>query len=251
MASRFDGASRMAKPPMTSLASVNGPSVAVILPLTIRMRTAVPVVPSPPVETTDPSLRESSVSFPMASSSAWGGAPWFSADFTIERNRTTTSQILMLVSVDETTDAAPSPGYRGRQDARDERQHGRRHTQRRYRGDGSTERNNGQPSRGDRREALADVEEPGQDQAKGAGHLANADELDERCRERRQVRQHGERHCQLEPAGEQEQSGEQPLDDPQRNARPLARESHRFCLSFVEPWSRWIRAPTQASNGAG
>src|SRR5437879_5591258 len=98
---------------------------------------------------------------------------------------------LTLVTVDETTDVAPPQHYYRRQDARDEGQHGRRHTQRPYRDHRSTERNNRQPSRRDRREALADLEEPRQDEAQGAGHLANADELDERWRERRQLRQRG------------------------------------------------------------
>src|SRR5438445_11985717 len=52
----------------------------------MRTRAPVEVAPSPPVWTSEPSLRESSVSLAMASRSACGGDPWFSAAFTIERN---------------------------------------------------------------------------------------------------------------------------------------------------------------------
>src|ERR1051325_5843058 len=50
------------------------------------MRAPFVLAASPPVWTSEPSLMESSVSLPMASRSAWGGGPWFSADFTIDRN---------------------------------------------------------------------------------------------------------------------------------------------------------------------
>src|SRR5438128_2775274 len=53
----------------------------------MRTRAPVKVPESPPVWTSEPSLRESSVSLAMASRSACGGGPWFSAAFTIERNR--------------------------------------------------------------------------------------------------------------------------------------------------------------------
>src|SRR2546428_91655 len=53
----------------------------------MRTRAPVEVAPSPPVWTSEPSWRESSVSLAMASRSACGGDPWFSAAFTIERNR--------------------------------------------------------------------------------------------------------------------------------------------------------------------
>src|SRR5213078_4549278 len=61
--------------------------VTVSFPPAMRTRAPVKVPESPPVWTSEPSLRESSVSLAMASRSACGGGPWFSAAFTIERNR--------------------------------------------------------------------------------------------------------------------------------------------------------------------
>src|SRR4051794_1205152 len=72
----------MAKPPMISLASVNGPSIVLTCPRVRRTRELVAVGASPPLWTIVPALTASSASLPMASMSAWGGGPEFSADLT-------------------------------------------------------------------------------------------------------------------------------------------------------------------------
>src|SRR2546425_12840900 len=69
------------------LGSLKGPSVTLSFPPETRRCAPVELADSPPVWIREPSRRESSVSLAMASMSACGGGPWFSADFTIERNR--------------------------------------------------------------------------------------------------------------------------------------------------------------------
>src|SRR2546425_8359420 len=78
------------------LGSLKGPSVTLSFPPETRTRAPVELADSPPVWIREPSLRESSVSLAMASMSAWGGGPWLSADFTIDRKR---MAALLLVSV--------------------------------------------------------------------------------------------------------------------------------------------------------
>ena len=73
IACAFESAFTMAQPPMTSLLSVNGPSVTVILPLASRTRTPSLLGSRPPVSTRVPSLSDFSTNLPIASSSAVGG----------------------------------------------------------------------------------------------------------------------------------------------------------------------------------
>src|ERR1700732_563390 len=79
---------RIAQPPTTSLASVNGPSVTVSLPFSMRSRVAAELGLRPPVSTTLPEAKLSWTNLPMASSSAGGGpsARYFSLDLTNARN---------------------------------------------------------------------------------------------------------------------------------------------------------------------
>ena len=72
-ASSLEAAFRMAQPPMTSFASVNGPSFTVISPAWRRRRNPSLLGRSPPVSTRLPSLRDLSTNFPIASISAGGG----------------------------------------------------------------------------------------------------------------------------------------------------------------------------------
>src|ERR1700730_4171312 len=69
----FESVFKIAQPPITSLASVKGPSVTVILPLVRRTRTPSLLGSRPPVSTRLPSLRDFSTNLPMASMSAAGG----------------------------------------------------------------------------------------------------------------------------------------------------------------------------------
>ncbi len=85
----FDGASKMAKPPTTSLASVKGPSVTVTLPSESRTRAPAEVGCRPtPSTITQPALPASCTSWSMASKNALDGMPAIpSIDLTNEMNR--------------------------------------------------------------------------------------------------------------------------------------------------------------------
>src|SRR5215469_18778271 len=72
-ASAFESVLRIAQPPMTSLASVKGPSVTVILPLVSRTRAPSLVGSKPPVSTRVPSCNDFWTNLPIASISAAGG----------------------------------------------------------------------------------------------------------------------------------------------------------------------------------
>src|SRR6266516_236277 len=72
---------------MTSLASVKGPSVTVILPLDSRARAPRAVGPRPPIPTITPCLLPSSPSFTILSMSAGDGCAPVSRVFTIVMNR--------------------------------------------------------------------------------------------------------------------------------------------------------------------
>src|SRR6266404_6782028 len=67
---------------MTSLASVNGPSVTVSRPLEIRTRVLCAVGARPPLPSIEPSLTASSAMMLIASISSLGGGPEFSACLT-------------------------------------------------------------------------------------------------------------------------------------------------------------------------
>src|ERR1700675_1408107 len=67
---------------MTSLASVNGPSVTVRCPLEIRTGVLCAVGARPPLPSIDPSLTASSAMMLIASISSLGGGPEFSAGWT-------------------------------------------------------------------------------------------------------------------------------------------------------------------------
>src|SRR5262245_24068440 len=86
IASSRDGRSYTAYPPMTSFASVNGPSSTVSLPPVSRTRPPFAVGASPPLSTRTPACAASIPRFMIASISALGGGPEFSADFTIVMN---------------------------------------------------------------------------------------------------------------------------------------------------------------------
>src|SRR5215469_8208477 len=103
IASSFDFNSNCAKPPMTSLASVNGPSVTLSFPPEIRTRAPCAVDRSPPSAINVlPSFASSSMSLPMASINALGTGPWFSACLTIIMYRIETAPfVLEFVSRDE------------------------------------------------------------------------------------------------------------------------------------------------------
>src|ERR1700730_8621754 len=75
-ASPFESAFRIAQPPMTSLLSVNGPSVTVILPPASRTRTPSLLGSRPPVSTSVPSFNDFSTNLPIASISSDGGGDW-------------------------------------------------------------------------------------------------------------------------------------------------------------------------------
>src|SRR5205085_12531588 len=75
-ASAFESAFRIAQPPITSLLSVNGPSVTVILPFASRTRAPSLLGKRPPVSTRVPSLSDFSTNLPIASISAAGGGDW-------------------------------------------------------------------------------------------------------------------------------------------------------------------------------
>src|SRR5207248_3066170 len=72
-ASALEDVCRIAKPPMTSLVSENGPSVTVILPFLSRTRTPSLLGNRPPVSTSVPSFCDFSTNLPIASISACGG----------------------------------------------------------------------------------------------------------------------------------------------------------------------------------
>ena len=91
MASSFDFKSKIAYPPMTSLASVKGPSIFVSCPRESRMRVLTAVGASAPLATLVPALFASCPSLSMASINAWGGRPELSDDLTIIMNRIVTS----------------------------------------------------------------------------------------------------------------------------------------------------------------
>src|ERR1700674_424607 len=86
-ASCFDFNSKIANPPMTSLASVKGPSIVVSCPRESRTRWLTAVGASPPFATIVPSLTASSAITAIASISSLGGAPEFSPCLTIIMNR--------------------------------------------------------------------------------------------------------------------------------------------------------------------
>ena len=74
------------KPPITSFASVNGPSVVTSFPLLLRIRAPSDVGLRPPNDTNLPLFVSSSISLSMASPSEAGGGPdaaKFSGPFTI------------------------------------------------------------------------------------------------------------------------------------------------------------------------
>src|SRR5881296_2468679 len=74
----------MAKPPITSLASVNGPSVTVTLPFARRARAPLALDNSPPTPTSR--FPASFISWSMAANSAGGGSACFSEPLTIVMN---------------------------------------------------------------------------------------------------------------------------------------------------------------------
>src|SRR5216684_5801703 len=96
-ASFFDLYSRIANPPMTSLASVKGPSIAFICPLESRTRVLAAVAASPPLTTIVPALTASSPSFAITSMNPFGGGPWFSECLTIIMNRIATPLLCIFV----------------------------------------------------------------------------------------------------------------------------------------------------------
>src|SRR6516165_108962 len=87
IASSLDLNSKTANPPTTSLDSANGPSIVVSFPRERRTRELIAVGASPPLWSIRPALVASSAILPMASISALGGGPEFSADFTNIMNR--------------------------------------------------------------------------------------------------------------------------------------------------------------------
>src|SRR6516164_5613419 len=87
IASSLDLNSKTANPPMTSLDSMNGPSIVVSFPRERRTRELIAVGASPPLWSIRPTLVASSAILPMASMNALGGGPEFSADFTSIMNR--------------------------------------------------------------------------------------------------------------------------------------------------------------------
>src|SRR5260370_6024076 len=91
IASSRDAHAITAYPPITSLASLKGPSITVSLPPALLTRKPLALAPRPPVWISEPSLSESAMSLPIASWSACGTGPWFSADFTIDMNGMLTS----------------------------------------------------------------------------------------------------------------------------------------------------------------
>src|SRR4029077_10060836 len=97
--SAFDGASKIAKPPTTSLASVNGPSVTDTLPSESRTRAPAEVGCSPtPSTMMQPALPASCTSWSMASRNAFGGIPAIpSIDLTNEINRIVVSPLQSLI----------------------------------------------------------------------------------------------------------------------------------------------------------
>src|SRR5919109_2326923 len=75
-ASAFESVFRIAQPPITSLLSLKGPSVTVILPFASRTRTPSLLGRRPPVSTSVPSFSDFSTNLPIASISAAGGGDW-------------------------------------------------------------------------------------------------------------------------------------------------------------------------------
>ena len=71
-ASSLEATSTMAYPPMTSLVSVNGPSVTPSFPPRKRTRKPSAVGRSPAVSFRIPLLKDSVTNSPMASIKAWG-----------------------------------------------------------------------------------------------------------------------------------------------------------------------------------
>src|SRR6266511_2157314 len=82
---------------MTSLASVNGPSVTVIFPLASRARAPVAVGSRPPMPTILPCLAASSPSLPIFSMSAAACRAPVSRVFTIVMNRMVISRALLVL----------------------------------------------------------------------------------------------------------------------------------------------------------
>src|SRR5882672_6603687 len=78
IASCFDFSSNCAYPPITSLASVNGPSMTETFPPESRTRVLCAVGASPPLPSIVPFLTASSLRISMASMSSLGGGPEFS-----------------------------------------------------------------------------------------------------------------------------------------------------------------------------
>src|SRR5215469_1714023 len=87
IASSFEFALRMANPPTTSLASVNGPSVTLNLPPARRTRAPSDEGRQPSVDNSQPAFMPSSISFPIATISSCVGGVFRSTDLYILRNR--------------------------------------------------------------------------------------------------------------------------------------------------------------------
>src|SRR5687768_18290406 len=88
IASGIDPASRIAKPPITSLVSANGPSTVDSCPFFSRTRTPSAVGRRPAVRISTPSRVISSISLPMSfMSCSLGTWPLFSSTRIIDRNR--------------------------------------------------------------------------------------------------------------------------------------------------------------------
>src|SRR5260370_5473207 len=96
-ASFFDLYSRTQPPPMLSLPSVKGPSIARTCPFESRTRVLAAVEASPPLTTIVPALTASSPSFAITSMNPLGGGPWFSECLTIIMNRIATPLLCIFV----------------------------------------------------------------------------------------------------------------------------------------------------------
>ena len=112
----------------------------------------------------------------------------------------------------------PSRGRNPRSQHTDEQRNQRGRDSAAQRGDDGRPRHYDDEARGrQRRQFLVDSQQPGQDESDRAQHFRDSDEPQERSRQRHRHRERLDRHDELHDSGEQKQSREQPLHNPQQH----------------------------------
>src|SRR6185312_747480 len=225
---------------MISLLSVNGPSVTLILPRSSLTRWPSDVPLSPAVSMSFPLFKFAPTNSPIASRRPAGISLFRSSSECLmnimyrivvsprsrrdgrgvragsRRPRETLHRGGARHPLAERDDARPTVG-----DVAHDRAHDRREQRRRdaHAGGGEygrADHDDEQAQGGERRQARLDPEEAGQDQAQGAGDLADADEADEGDGEGDRALHLVGRHDELHGAGEGEEECDDDLSGPQQ-----------------------------------